>query len=108
VMRNISIGIAFFIISVDVLDAQEQMRYRDFELGSDLSAVAALASTTPSQAKFIHQRPAVIQDLEWRPRYFSGSETLGTEPVAVVMFNFYNDQLFRIIVDYDRHRTEGM
>jgi hypothetical protein len=25
-----------------------------------------------------------------------------------VLFNFYNDQLFRIIVDYDRHRTEGM
>lgn len=24
------------------------------------------------------------------------------------MFSFYNDQLFRLVIDYDRQRTEGM
>ena len=78
------------------------MRYRDFELGSNLTAITALTTTPPSQVKIVHARPAVIQAFEWRPRYFSGSGSSPTDPVALVTFNFYNDQLFEIVVDYDR------
>ena len=84
------------------------MRYRNFELGSSLEAIAGLTSTSPSQARTVHQRPAVIQELEWRPRYFVSSGESATDPVAVLTFNFYNDQLFRIVAEYDRHRTTGM
>jgi hypothetical protein len=31
-----------------------------------------------------------------------------TDPVQQIGFSFYNDRLFRIVVDYDRDRTEGM
>ena len=39
--------------------------------------------------------------------YFRGAAR-PTDAVARVTFGFYNDQLFRIVVDYDRLRTEGM
>ena len=31
-----------------------------------------------------------------------------TDPVEQILFSFYNDQLFRVVVDYGRERTEGM
>jgi hypothetical protein len=55
----------------------------------------------------IHQRPAIIQDLEWRPRSLSGP-TVQQDPVREVLFSFYNDQLFRIVVNYHRDRTLGL
>ena len=81
-------------------------RYRDFELGSDLATVAKRAAVDTSQAKVIHSRPALIQDLEWRPQPLGASSQ--TESVQEVVFSFYNGQLFRIKVDYDRYQTEGL
>jgi hypothetical protein len=31
-----------------------------------------------------------------------------TEPVREVIFTFYNDRLFKMVIDYDRQRTEGL
>ena len=31
-----------------------------------------------------------------------------TDPVDVMLFRFYDDQLFMVVADYDRRRTEGM
>lgn len=84
-------------------------QYRDFELGSNVASVSALAGIAPSEAKTMHRRPAVLQDLEWRPsRWISGSIAASTDPVEQLLFSFYDDQLFRIVVDYGRERTEGM
>src|SRR5882672_105621 len=81
--------------------------YRVFRLGMDLHAVEKQAEMKTSEAKMIHQRPAVIQDLEWRPRRFPGPAP-ESDPVKDVLFSFYNGQLFRIIVNYDRYKTDGM
>jgi hypothetical protein len=59
-------------------------------------------------AKVLHARPAAIVELEWRPRYSSRGESPQTDPVDTMLFRFYDDQLYTIIVDYDRRRTEGM
>jgi hypothetical protein len=62
-----------------------------------------------SEAKTIHQRPAVLQDLEFRPSHWMpGSVAASTDPVEQIVFGFYNDQLFRMVVDYGHDRTEGM
>jgi hypothetical protein len=86
--------------------ADDLSRYRDFQLGADLPAVAGLTGATPSQAKLIHSRPALVQELEWRP------QPLGPSPKAEsaegVVFSFYNATLFRIAVKYDRYATEGL
>jgi hypothetical protein len=71
-----------------------------------LATVAKQAAADPSQAKVIHSRPALIQELEWRPQPLGASSR--TESVQEVLFSFYDGQLFRIKVDYDRYQTEGL
>jgi hypothetical protein len=92
------------------VDGQAVAQYRNFELGVNVAAVSVLTGVATSEAKTIHERPAVLQDLEWRPsRWTSSSAVLpSTDPVQQIAFSFYNDRLFRIVVDYDRDRTEGM
>jgi hypothetical protein len=98
-----------FVLSAPVLQAQDRSRYRDFQLGSDLPSVAALAKVSPSAAKTIHQRPAVIQELEWRPPYVMSGATLSqNDPVQRIVFSFYDDQLFKLVIGYDRQRTNGL
>ncbi len=91
------------------VNGQAVSQYRNFELGVNVAAVSALTGQATSDAKTIHQRPALLQDLEWRPSHWRASDTLpSTDPVQQIGFSFYNDRLFRIVVDYDRDRTEGM
>jgi hypothetical protein len=91
------------------VDAQDLSRYRAFELGSSVAAVSAVTGVASSAATTIHQRPALLQDLEWRPsRWIAGSAAESTDPVERIVFSFYNDRLFQIVVDYGRDRTEGM
>jgi hypothetical protein len=87
--------------------APDLSRYRDFQLGMDLPGAAKRADLQPSEARVVHQRPALIQEMEWRPQRPLDS-LLQTDSVKEVVFSFYNGELFRIVVNYDRHRTEGM
>jgi hypothetical protein len=95
-------------LSSPLLEAQEVGRYRDVHLGSSLLSVAGANGLRSEDAKTIHQRPAIMQDLEWRPSRYSGDATGASDPVREIVFSFYNDQLFRIVVNYDRERTEGL
>jgi hypothetical protein len=91
------------------LEAQDLSRYRTFELGSELASVSSLTGVASLEAKTVHQRPALLQDLEWRPsRWIAGSTATSTDPVEQIVFSFYNNQLFRIVVDYGYERTEGL
>jgi hypothetical protein len=97
------------VFLAQVLEGQGLSQYRNFTLRSDLAAVATLAGVTSAEAKTIHQRPAVLQDLEWRPSaWVPGSTSVSTDPVEQTVFSFYNDQLFRVVVNYGYDRTEGM
>jgi len=95
------------LLSAPVVCAQDLSMYRDFQFGMDLLAVAKKAEIRPSEARVVHQRPAVIQELEWRPQrvFVSAKET---DPVREVLFSFYNGELFRVLVTYDRDRTQGL
>ena len=96
-------------IAGQTVDAQDLSRYRTFELGTSLAAVSAATGVASSEATTLHQRPALLQDLEWRlPRWTPGSTAESTDPVERIVFSFYNDRLFQIVVDYGRDRTEGM
>jgi hypothetical protein len=84
-------------------------RYRDFALRSSLATVAKVAGVAVSEATLIHERPALLQDLDWRPSpWIGGLTAASTDPVEQIVFSFYEDQLFRVVVDYARDRTEGM
>ena len=84
--------------------ATDLSRYRMFQLGTDLPLVAKQAGLTPSEAKVIHRRPALIQELEWRPL---GSPSQ-SEFAKQLVFTFSDGELFRIAIDYDRRGTEGL
>jgi hypothetical protein len=97
------------LVALGVVRAQTVARYRAYVLGSSVAEVAEIAQVRASSAKVVHERPALIQTLEWsRPFAFSDDATAPKDPVERIVFSFYNDQLFQIAVDYDRRRTEGM
>jgi hypothetical protein len=78
-------------------------------LGANLATVAAQAAVPISAAEVIHQLPALMTDLKWSAPYSSPSgPNPSTDPVQDMRFSFYEDQLFRIVIDYSRERTEGM
>jgi hypothetical protein len=107
--RTLAICVFGMALSAQGLEAESPSLYRNFASGSDLASVSTLAGIGSSEAKTIHQRPAVLQDLTWRPsRWVTGSTATSTDPVEQVVFSFYNDRLFRVVVDYSHDRTEGM
>jgi len=61
-----------------------------------------------SDLHVIHERPALLQDLSWRPRFAAGTPIPNLDPVDEIVFSFYNDQLFKIAVRYDNTRTAGL
>jgi hypothetical protein len=97
--------VLFTAASVTAL-AEDLSRYRDFQFGADLPTVAKLIGASPSQAKLIHSRPALVQELEWRPQSLGPSAK--AESAQGVIFTFHNGTLFRITVKYDRYATEGL
>ena len=92
-------------VALSSLSAGDLSRYRNFQLDADLLAVVKQAGMEPADAKLIHQRPALIQELSWRPRHPLG---LDADSVKDVVFSFYNGELFRMVVNYDRYTTEGL
>ena len=86
--------------------AGDLSKYRGFQFGTDLAAVANQAGVSASEAKVIHSRPALIQELAWRPQ--SLGQAPQPESASEIVFSFYNGELYRIVVHYDRYETEGL
>jgi hypothetical protein len=97
--------LAFAAMSAATLD-QDLSKYRNFQLGTDLPTIAKQVGADPSEARVIHSRPALIQELEWHPQPLGLSSR--AEAVQKVVFSFYSGELFRIVVYYDRYETEGL
>jgi hypothetical protein len=91
-----------------VVSAVDLEQYRDFRLGSSTALVAKAAGTTQvGELQTLHARPALIQELQWRPPY-RPEQGAGLDPVRDVVFRFVDDQLFQMLVTYERSRTEGL
>jgi hypothetical protein len=105
----VAAGALGVICSGPALHSLDRSRYRDFRLGDDVASVCALAGVAASEVKTIHLRPALMQEVQWqRPYSGTGTALAQLDPVKQIMFGFYNDQLSRVVVDYDRDRTAGM
>lgn len=107
-IRSFAPVICLTVLCTQAVSAQQPVRYRDFVMGSDIASVAKIAGVAPGNAKIVHRRPAIMQELEWRPRYYSGGAAPLTDPVDLMLFKFVDDQLYTVVADYDRRRTEGM
>ena len=95
------------LLSAPLVRGQDLSKYRDFPFGMSVADLSKQVDLKPLQTKLIHKRPSVIQELTWWPRESSGS-SLQADSVWQVFFTFYNGELYRILVTYDRHATKGL
>lgn len=100
-------ALLFGILGTSLVAAADLSSYRDFQFGMKLTAAAKQAGVKASEARLVHERPAVIQELDWQPRrlYDSAAQV---DPVKEGLLYFYNGELSRIIVNYDRSKVDGM
>ncbi len=95
------------MLSGQTVSAQGMSHYRAYALESSLDSVIAASGARPADAKTLHERPATIQELQWRAPYVGSGDT-PADPVREIAFTFYNGALYQVIVNYDRTRTEGL
>lgn len=105
-IRLLALSIAGLVVSASPIAAHDLSRYRAFQVGMSLTTVAAQAEISP-EPRVLQARPALIQELMWQPPRVLRLSPDG-DSVRKVLFSFYNGQLFRMVVTYDRDRTEGL
>ena len=103
----IAISVLVVVLAAPFSQAQDLSQYREFKFGMSLPAVAKQAHLKPTEATVLHQRPGVIQELVWEALSFTHASSQ-SESVKNIRFSFYNGELSRMVVNYDRERTEGM
>jgi hypothetical protein len=87
--------------------AQDLSKYRDFQFGMRLESVVQQLHVDASAVKTTHQRPAVIQTLQWDQLRYS-SATVDDRSLRSIRFDFYNGELSKMAVTYDPVGTEGL
>ena len=111
--RSLAVSVCTVFFSVlfgfsHLASAQDLSRYREAAFGSSVSAVVAVTGTNASDVKVIHQRPALIQELTWRPQYAIGRPVGRSEAARDVTYRFYDNELFSIIVVYEPRLVAGL
>ena len=107
-LRSVALSVLCLALSASSIQAQDLSRYRDFQLGMTLAAVAQEARMSATTARPFRERPALIQELDWRPQQQQTVGAVQPEAVRMVRFAFYDGRLYQITVQYDRDRVEGL
>jgi hypothetical protein len=106
-LRSLIICLVVLLLTAPLLRAQDLSKYRHFTLGMNLTNLLERTEQKMTDVKTIHGRPALIQELTWWPPNVSGT-SLRSDSVEQIFFSFYNGELFKISVTYDRTATEGL
>ena len=105
--RVLLIAVIVPVLSPQLGSAQDLSRYRAYVLESRLESVISVSGARAADTKTLHERPAKIQELQWRAPYVrSGTEL--ADPVGGATFSFCDDGLYQVVVSYDRDRTDGL
>ena len=106
-LRSLILGFVVLLLPAPFLRAQDLSKYRHFTLGMNLTNLLERTEQKIADVKTIHSRPALIQELTWWPPNVPGTP-LRSDSVEQILFSFYNGELFKITVTYDRTSTEGL
>jgi len=106
-MRAVGL-LAIPLLGASLLCARDLSTYRGLQLGMNVAAVTKLQGSTTSEARTVYQRPAVIQEMDWRPRTSGVSDPHRVDPVRDGTLYFFNGELFRVVITYDRYKVDGM
>ncbi|HKH69810.1 MAG TPA: hypothetical protein VKA59_00605 [Vicinamibacterales bacterium] len=101
------VSAACIVLAVSTVSSAELSRYREFELGATVATVTAVTQNA-ARLTTVHNRPALLQQLEWRPRYMAGAPQPDRDSIGEVVFSFVDDQLFKMAIEYARDRTSGL
>ena len=107
IMRLVGISLVMILLSAALIRGQDLSKYRDFSLGMSLPELSSQVDLKPLQTKLIQKHPSVIQELACWPGS-SSDYSRQTDSVWQIFFSFYNGELFRILVTYDRDATHGL
>jgi hypothetical protein len=110
-MTNIGLLTLAAALAVSVpAGAQDHVGYRDFPLGASTASIVALTETRISDVTVVHERPAVMQELRWTPSSYGSVRSLRSrgDGLQLIVFSFYENQLSRLSIDYERSRTQGL
>lgn len=106
--RLIVLGFCIAVSSASMRGAQDRSIYRTYQMGDELSSVARQIGVALPHAGLIPEPLGAVLELTWRAEYVRRGGQPPADPVARLVFSFYEDRLFRIVIDYERDRTEGM
>lgn len=108
-MNSARIGLiaAVLVFTSQLGSAQDLSRYRVYVLESSLQSVLTATNARVGDVKTLHERPAKIQELEWRAPYAYYGDAMA-DPVRGAVFTFSDDALYQVVVSYDRDRTKGL
>jgi hypothetical protein len=107
VHRLVAVSLFVAASSVLLLGAQTRAFYRTYRMGDDQLTISRQIGV-PSASATMPGPPGAVHDLRWRSQFARRGDARSGDPVARLVFSFYNDQLFRIVIDYASDRTEGM
>ena len=95
------------LLSWQRVEAQDLTRYRSYALESSLESILAVSAGRAANVTTLHERPAVVRELEWRAPYVT-SESARPDPVEAITFGFLDDALYQMVVTYSADRTSGL
>jgi hypothetical protein len=109
-LRSSILCLVVLFLVVPSLRAQDFSKYRHFTLGMSLATLLERTDQKMADVRMIHGRPALIQEVTWWPPSAPSAPgiSLQTGSVEQVLFSFYNGELYKISVTYDRPSTEGL
>ena len=106
-LRSLILCLVVLLLTTPLLRAQDLSKYRHFTLGMNLTNLLERTEQKMTDVKTIHGRPELIQELTWWPANNPGP-SLRSDSAEQILFSFYNGELYRISVTYDRPSTEGL
>jgi len=106
-MRSSILCFVVLLLAGPLLRAQDLSKYRHFTIGMSMTRVLERTGQKMADVKLIHGRPALVQELNWWPPNLPGI-SYQSDTVEQILFSFYNGELYKISVTYDRSSTEGL
>ena len=110
-MNNARVGwvalVLVFVLIPELGLAQDRLDYRAFVLESSVDAVVSASGARAADTKVLHERPAMIQEIEWRAPY-APAASAAVDPVRTILFSFCDNALYQLLVTYDLGRTDGL
>ena len=106
-IRSSILCLVVLLLLAPLLRAQDLSKYRHFTLGMSLTGVLERTDQKMADVKVIHSRPALIQEVTWWPPNLPGA-SFKADTVEEILFSFYNGELYKISLTYDRASTEGL